>query len=115
MPERALHRVKLLHTVACVFLAGSTLAVPVCGWLGRYRPALFFSGIVVVEILVLWANGWKCPLTPVAARYTDDRRPNFDIYLPEWLARFNKEIFGTIFVLGALLTWACWMGWVGTQ
>jgi hypothetical protein len=39
---------------------------------------------------VLWLNGWRCPLTDVAARYTDDRRANFDIYLPEWLARYNE-------------------------
>jgi hypothetical protein len=29
----------------------------------------------------------RCPLTGIAARYTDDRRDNFDIYLPPWLAR----------------------------
>jgi hypothetical protein len=36
--------------------------------------------------------------TAVAARYTDDRRTNFDIYLPEWLARYNRQIFGPCFV-----------------
>jgi hypothetical protein len=38
--------------------------------------------------------------TAVAARYTDDRRVNFDIYLPEWLARYNKQIFGPLYVVG---------------
>jgi hypothetical protein len=28
------------------------------------------------------------------------RRDNFDIYLPLWLARRNKAIFGALFVLG---------------
>ena len=40
------------------------------------------------------------PLTAVAARYTDDRRANFDIYLPEWLARYNKQIFGPLYAMG---------------
>jgi hypothetical protein len=34
---------------------------------------------VAIEVLVIVANDWHCPLTPIAARYTDDRRPNFDI------------------------------------
>jgi hypothetical protein len=53
---------------------------------------------------VLLFNRMRCPLTGVAARYTDDRRDNFDIYLPEWLARHNKTIFGTLYVAGVLLT-----------
>jgi hypothetical protein len=44
------------------------------------------------------------PLTAIAERYTDDRRANFDIWLPEWLARHNKSIFGTMFVLGLIYT-----------
>jgi hypothetical protein len=40
--------------------------------------------------------------TAVAARYTDDRRANFDIYLPEWLARQNKEIFGPLYAAGVV-------------
>jgi hypothetical protein len=50
----------------------------------------------------------RCPLTGVAARYTDDRRDNFDIYLPLWLARYNKLIFGSLFAAGLLFTLACW-------
>lgn len=67
-----------------------------------------WAGIVLVEVLVLTRNAWACPLTAVAVRYTEDRRPNFDIFLPEWVARYNKEIFGTLYVLGvafALLSW----------
>ena len=42
------------------------------------------------------------PLTAWAARYTTDRRDNFDIYLPLWLARHNKSIFGALYVAGAV-------------
>ena len=46
----------------------------------------------------------------MAARHTGDRRDNFDIYLPEWLARHNKSIFGTLYVAGlVVLAWA-WSG-----
>ena len=64
----------------------------------------------MVEVGILAFNNWACPLTPLAARYTDDRRPNFDIYLPQWVARYNKEIFGTLFVVGIVLTLIRWLG-----
>jgi hypothetical protein len=63
---------------------------------------------VLVEVIVLVANRLRCLLTAVAARYTSARRANFDIYLPLWLARYNKEIFGTLFVAGVLFTFAQW-------
>jgi hypothetical protein len=61
-----------------------------------------------MECLVLLVNRMRCPLTGVAARYTADRRDNFDIYLPLWLARYNKHIFGSLFVAGLLFTLVCW-------
>jgi len=89
------------------------LAIPVVGWAGMYRQVIWLTAIVLVEILVLVLNGWQCPLTRVAARYTDDRRDNFDIYLPEWLARYNKTIFGSFFVAGVVIVFVRWCDWIG--
>ena len=64
--------------------------------------------VVAGEVAVLAFNNGRCPLTSLAARYTADRRDNFDIYLPQWLARHNKLIFGTLYVAGvafALVRW----------
>jgi hypothetical protein len=44
----------------------------------------------------------------VAARYTPDRQDNFDIYLPLWLARHNKLIFGAAYVAGVACTIVLW-------
>jgi hypothetical protein len=54
-------------------------------------------------------NQMHCPLTPVAARYTDDRAPNFDIYLPRWLAQHNKTLFGGLFVAGVVFAVVRWL------
>lgn len=89
------------------------MAIPVLGILGHYSKAVVLIGVVLVEVLILVANGLRCPLTGVAARYTNDRRENFDIYLPLWVARNNKLIFGLLFLVGALFTllrWVCWLG-----
>jgi hypothetical protein len=108
----SLGMVKLVHTVVWAFFATSIFAIPVFAWVGKYRQAFVFIAIVFVEVLVLVINGWRCPLTSVAARYTDDRRDNFDIYLPEWLARYNKQVFGTFYVLAIFFTVARWAGWL---
>ena len=112
-PLGALEIIKTVHTTIWAIMAACILAIPVLGWTEMYRPALWLTGIVVVEILVLALNGWQCPLTGVAARHTDDRRDNFDIYLPAWLARHNKVIFGSLFVAGETLTILRWRGWIG--
>jgi hypothetical protein len=92
--------IKLAHTVVWALLVAVILAIPVMAWQERSTAAAVLSGVMLVEVLVLVVNGWRCPLTDLAARYTDDRRANFDIYLPLWLAANNKRIFGTIFAAG---------------
>lgn len=107
--RRHLTRIKLLHTAAWVFFVASILGVWAGAWDARFDLFLACAAIVMVEVLILAFNGMQCPLTPIAARYTTDRAPNFDIYLPAWLARHNKTIFGTLYVLGLVygaLRWA---------
>jgi hypothetical protein len=99
-PRPALVAVKTFHTVAWAFFAGCILAIPYFAWKHEFVAVFVASACVLVEIAILLVNAMKCPLTAVAARYTTDRRANFDIYLPEWIARYNKEIFGTLLVAG---------------
>ena len=108
-----LQAVKVIHTVAWAFFAGCILAIPVYASRGEFKWAGVLIAIVSLEVLVIFANNWRCPLTAVAARFTDDRRDNFDIYLPLWIARYNKPIFGWLFAAGLLFTLARWRGWVG--
>ena len=105
--------IKIVHTVIWVFFASCIFAIPILAWYGEYRYAALFIGIVFVEIVVLVFNSWSCPLTRIAARYTDDRRDNFDIYLPEGVARHNKLIFGVIYTASLFYTLARW--WLGLQ
>ena len=101
--------IKLLHTVIWVILAGSIVVLPIAGVLRRFRWAAILTVLVVLECGVLALNRGRCPLTNWAAHYTADRADNFDIYLPNWLARHNKTIFGTIFVVGELVVLRCWL------
>ena len=85
-----------------MFLVGCILGIPVASWRSKHGVAAALAAVVFAEVIVLLANGWRCPLSAVAARYTDDRRVNFDIYLPEWVARYNKAMFGTLYVAGVV-------------
>lgn len=107
---RTLRAIKLAHTIIWAFFAFSIVAIPVASWSGSFRLALVLIAVVLVEVLVIILNKGRCPLTNIAAYYTDDRRDNFDIYLPEWLARHNKVIFGILYILGVVVTFTLWVG-----
>jgi hypothetical protein len=101
--------IKLLHTVIWAFLASCILALPILAVLRRFRWAAILTGLVVLECIVLAVNGGRCPLSDLAQRFTDSHADNFDIYLPNWLAQYNKLIFGMLFVAGELVVLGYWL------
>jgi len=100
--------IKLLHTVVWAILAGSIVVLPLTGVMRRFRWAAILSGLVLLECGVLAANGGRCPLSDLAQRFTDSHANNFDIYLSNWLAQYNKVIFGVLFIAGELVVLGCW-------
>jgi hypothetical protein len=90
-------------------LAGAVLAIPVAVYQGALAAALWLSLLVWMETAILLVFGWRCPLTGIARRYTDADEDNFDIFLPAWLARNNKLIFGILFACGELYLLAGWL------
>ena len=108
-PDYFLTAIKLLHTAIWAVMAGSILALPVAAFTWHFRWALILTAFIVCECAVLAANRGRCPLTDWAARYTEDRAANFDIYLPGWLARNNKAIFGALFAVNELIVLWRWL------
>ena len=107
--KNALRFIKLAHTVIWALFVLCILAIPVYGHLGRFFISALLFGFVLLECFILVINRLRCPLTDIAARYTDDRQANFDIYLPLWVARYNKEIFGVLFLAGSLYALLRWV------
>src|SRR5687768_16701807 len=110
-----LQAIKVLHTAAWTVFASAIVALPVAAWRGEFHVAVRLIALISLELMVLAANRGRCPLTAVAARHTTERQPNFDIYLPVWLARWNKTIFGAILIGGLLLTLALWLQQSGSR
>jgi hypothetical protein len=68
------------------------LAVPVAAWVGSFRIAAVLSAIIVLEIGVLAADHAQCPPANIAEKFTANRSPDFDIYLPVERAGYNKVV-----------------------
>jgi hypothetical protein len=95
---------KIVHTLVWTFfnivifyLFFAVLYNQIDKWIWIGFSLISLEGIV----LVCFKN--KCPLTLVARKYSDSTKDNFDIYLPEWLARYNKLIYISFLAVIVLL------------
>ncbi len=61
-------------------------------------------GLFILEGIILLIFKFFCPLTLMARKYSDSTRANFDIYLPEWLAKYNKQIYSSLLGIIFLFT-----------
>jgi hypothetical protein len=108
-PQAALRWIKVTHTLVWAFFSACIFGISFFAWRGNYAAAALLIAIVLVEVAVLSLNQLVCPLTNLARRYTNDERANFDIYLPRWLARYNKVVFGALYAAGVVLTAFRWL------
>ncbi|MEK7224452.1 MAG: hypothetical protein AAB221_02070 [Bacteroidota bacterium] len=99
--------IKLIHTLIWVFfnvvifyLLYAVLTDTIDKWVW------ICLGLILLETITLIIFKRVCPVTLVARRYSGSARHNFDIYLPEWLAKYNKQIYTIIvFIILLLLAW----------
>lgn len=101
---------KVFHTVIWAFFV-TIISYILYGGLANSisRYTYIAAGLVILEGLVLAVFGGRCPLTLVARRYSDSERDNFDIFLPNWLARYNKLIFTSLYVIGLIIIGYRWV------
>ncbi|HEY2349733.1 MAG TPA: hypothetical protein VGH64_11980 [Puia sp.] len=103
-PNRKLVLVRLVHSIIWMFFnliifylyyAAITNKIDKWVWIG--------VGLILMEGLVLLYFKRICPVTLIARKYSDSTKDNFDIYLPNWLAKHNKLIYTSLFVLVLLI------------
>ncbi len=95
--------IKLAHTIIWIFyviIIGYVLYSGIYNRIGIYTWIAI--GLVVFEGIVLLIFNGKCPFTILGYKYTDNAEVGFDIFLPKWLAKNNKAIFSTIFIIGII-------------
>lgn len=99
--------IKIIHTAIWVFfnvvifyLLYAVLTDVIDKWVWICLGAIAGEGLV----LLIFKN--ICPVTLWARNYSTSKSDNFDIYLPNWLARYNKLIYSTIVtVIVVILTY----------
>ncbi|MGB5360877.1 MAG: hypothetical protein WBN27_13120 [Eudoraea sp.] len=96
--------IKLIHTLIWMFFVAVIFYVLYSGITGTINTYTWLGiWIVIGEGIVLLLFKMFCPLTVLARKYSDSQKDNFDIFLPNWLAKHNKLIFTTIFLIGLVL------------
>lgn len=97
--------IKTVHTVIWMFFnfvifymlyAAIVNKLDIWLWLGY--------GIIFFEAVTLLIFKSFCPVTVLARKYSDSKKNNFDIYLPEWPAKHNKLIYTIILTVIIFIT-----------
>ncbi len=96
-PRLKLVLIKIVHSIVWLFfnavlfyLFYAVITNRIDNWVWIGLGSFLAEGIV----LLIFRN--FCPLTLIARRYSDSTKDNFDIYLPEWLAKYNKKIYTSL-------------------
>ncbi|NJB71752.1 hypothetical protein GGR42_002214 [Saonia flava] len=96
--------IKWIHTLIWLFFVVLIFYILYSGIKNKITLFTWIAiAFIVGEGLVLLIFKMFCPLTIWARKYSDSQKDNFDIYLPNWLAKYNKIIFTTIFLIGLVL------------
>jgi hypothetical protein len=103
-PGSKLVLIKTIHTVVWIFfnvvifyLLYAVIVDKIDRWVWICLSLICIEGLV----LLVFKN--SCPITLVARNYSRSDKANFDIYLPNGLAKYNKEIYATIVVAAVLI------------
>lgn len=100
----ALKAVKGFHTFAWFTIEACMVFVLYSGIRRRTdRRVGQAAAVVAGEILIFAANGFHCPLTPLARRLGDPTGSVTDIYLPKWFADNLPAIHVPLIVIAVVL------------
>ncbi len=92
--------IKIVHTIIWIFFNVVIFYMLYAVTLGEINFWLWIGyALIGLEIIVLLIFNFFCPLTIMARKYSDSSKNNFDIFLPEWLAKYNKQIYTIIIVI----------------
>lgn len=99
-PQSKLILVKIVHTLIWIFFNFVLFYLLYAVILNTINKWVWMGiGLIVMEGFVLLFFKMMCPLTIIARKYSDSTKDNFDIYLPNWLAKHNKLIYTTLFIM----------------
>jgi len=103
-PNKKLLIIKIFHTIIWIIFVLMICYIIYTGINNKINIFTYiFIIAVAIEGIILLIFKWKCPMTIIARRYTDDPNINFDIFLPKIIAKYNKIIFSLLYITGILI------------
>jgi len=103
-PAGKLNTIKAIHTLIWLFFNGVIFYLYYAAFTNKIDKWVWIGiGLILLEGVVLLVFNRLCPVTLIARRYSDSTKENFDIFLPNWLAKYNKLIYTTLFVIVLIL------------
>lgn len=60
-------------------------------------------GLIALEGIILLVFKNSCPVTLIARKYSTSEKANFDIFLPNWLAKYNKQLYSVIVSIALII------------
>jgi hypothetical protein len=99
-PDVKLNIVKGIHSVIWVFFNAVIVYLYYAVISGKIDYWVWIAiGIILLEGMVLLIFKRSCPITLIARKYSNSTKDNFDIFLPNCLAKYNKIIYTSLFVI----------------
>lgn len=96
--------IRIIHTLIWIFFNAVLFYLFYAGITGRITIWVWIGlGLFALEGVVLLLFHNMCPLTVWARKYSDSSRDNFDIFLPNWLARYNKLVYTILLVIAMII------------
>lgn len=100
IPTSKLIIIKITHTTIWLFFNLVLIYMAYAVIVNKINRFVWVGiALIVAEGLVLLIFKKMCPLTIIARKYSNSAKDNFDIYLPNWLAKYNKLIYITFFII----------------
>lgn len=103
MPNISLSKliaIKIIHTIIWLFFNVVLFYMAYAVIINKIDKYVWIGiALILGEGLVLLFFKKMCPLTILARNYSNSNKDNFDIYLPNWLAKYNKLIYITFFII----------------
>ena len=97
--------IKIIHTLVWVFFNFVIFYMLYAVIIDKLDNWLWMGyALIIIEGITLLIYKFFCPLTILARRYSDSTKDNFDIYLPNWLAKHNKTIYTGIMIIILIIT-----------
>lgn len=103
--ESKLLLIKIIHTIIWLFFNAVIFYMLYAAITNKLDKWLWTGyGLFATEGIVLLYFKFYCPLTLMARKYSDSAKHNFDIFLPNWLAKHNKLIYTSLLVIIIIIT-----------